>query len=331
MTEALKSFAYIQSKADYSLFTRHSGSCFVVVLIYVDDLLIAGNNQQEIDNLKSLLSQKFKMKDLEKLRYFLGLEIDQSNSGIFISQRKYALDVISEFGLTKARPLKVPMDTHIKLTDPLPSAEIYQSFAVQVLAQFMQAPTTAHLQAAKRTLRYLLNLPGKGILLASQSAVILTAFCDSDLTGCPVTRKSTTGYCILLGDSLVSWKAKKQKVVSRSSAEVEYRAMAHTICEVTWLTFLLKDLDIKNLSPTTLKYDNKAAILIATNPVMHEKTKHVEIDQHFVREKVQNGAIKPAYIPSSEQLADILTKILPVQQHQYLLDKLGVTSHPHQA
>uniref|UniRef100_A0A803N2R2 Uncharacterized protein n=1 Tax=Chenopodium quinoa TaxID=63459 RepID=A0A803N2R2_CHEQI len=153
-----------------------------------------------------------------------------------------------------------------------------------------------------------------------------------ELTNLPfVTRKSTTGYCILLGNSPVSWKAKKQSVMSRSSAEAEYRAMTLTICVVTWLTSLLKDLGIKNLRPTTLRCDNKAFISIATNLVLHEKTKHVEIDQQFVREKVQDGAVKPAYVSNPKQLADILTKILLVQQHHYLLGKLGVTSHPHQA
>lgn len=349
LTTALKTFDYTQSKADYSLFTKQTGDAFVAILIYVDDLLITGNCEKEINTLKALLSQRFKMKDLGVLRYFLGLEIEHSSKGIFISQKKYTLDMLTEYGMTKSRPLQQPMDTHIKLTptlgDPLPDAEIYQrlvgkllyltvtrpdiNFTVQVLAQFMQNPTTVHLQAAKRVLRYLLHSPGQGILLASNSAAILTAYCDSDWAGCLVTRRSTSGYCILLGNSPISWKAKKQQVVARSSAEAEYRAMALTTCEVTWLTSLLKDLGLKSLGPALLKCDNKAALAIAANPVLHEKTKHVEIDHHFVRDKVQAGQILPSYVPSTEQLADILTKVLPISQHQYLLSKLGavVSSH----
>lgn len=184
------------------------------------------------------------------------------------------------------------------------------------------------MQSAKRLLRYLAGSTSQGILLASSSAAILTAYCDSDWASCPITRKSTTGYCILLGDSPISWKAKKQQVVARSSAEAEYRAMALTTCEVLWLSALLKDLGIKNLPATTLKCDNQAALAIAANPVLHERTKHVEVDCHFIRDHITKGTVQTSYVPSKEQLADILTKILPVQQHQHLLGKLGASDSP---
>lgn len=201
------------------------------------------------------------------------------------------------------------------------------AFTVHILSQFMQRPTTVHMQAAKRVLRYLIANPGQGILLAAKSAAILTAYTDSDWAGCSNSRKSTTGFCILLGDSLVSWKTKKQQVVARSSAEAEYRAMALTTCEVTWLTHLLKDLGISSLSPVDLKCDNQAALSIAVNPVHHERTKHVEVDCHFVRDKVSQGLIKPVYVSTHNQLADILTKSLPVDKHRGLLSKLGVLPH----
>lgn len=196
-------------------------------------------------------------------------------------------------------------------------------FTVQLLSQFMQTPTTVHLQAAKRLLRYLVGSASQGILLASSSAAQLTAFCDSDWASCPTTRRSTTGYCIFLGDSPISWKAKKQQTVARSSAEAEYRAMALTTCEVTWLTALLKDLGLKQLPPTIIKCDNKAALAIAANPVLHERTKHVEIDCHTVRDQVKAGNILLQHTSSSDQTADILTKVLPVTQHQQHVGKLG--------
>lgn len=145
------------------------------------------------------------------------------------------------------------------------------------------------------------------LLLAAKSAAVLTAYTDSDWAGCPMSRKSTTGYCILLGDSLISWKTKKQQVVARSSYEAEYRAMAFTTCSVVRLTQMLKE--IKSLVPVTMK----AALSIAMNPVHHERTKHVTIDCHFVRDKVAQKVIQPTYVSTHQQLADILTKTLPVE------------------
>lgn len=192
----------------------------------------------------------------------------------------------------------------------------------------MHNPTSAHLQAAKRVLRYLSGSPNQGILLASSSAAQLSAYCDSDWAGCPVTRRSTSGFCVMLGHSPISWKSKRQSVVARSSAEAEYRSMALTVCEVMWLKQLLKDLGLSNMKSVPLFCDNQAALAISANPVHHEKTKHVAIDCHFIRDQAQAGLVQPTYIPTSKQLADVFTKQLSVTQHQALLGKLGVSPPP---
>ena len=161
--------------------------------------------------------------------------------------------------------------------------------------------------------------------MARNSTASLTADCDSDWAGYKLGRKSTSGYCILLGSSPISWKSKKQGVVARSSAEAEYRAIAVTTCEVTWLLSLLRDLGFSTLlHTTTLHCDNKAALYIAANPMFRERTKYVEVDCHFIRDKIIVGVIQPTYISTKHQLANIFTKILSVAQHQTLSSKLGV-------
>lgn len=346
LSVTLVSIGFSHSKSDYSLYSKVKDEVITLVLIYVDDILISGNCGKSIDKLKAELSAHFHMKDLGPVSYFLGLEIDRSNAGFFVSQRKYTLDLIKEFGMMKATPLKLPMDTHLHLTpdkgellnDPQPYQRLLGkliyltitrpdlSFPVHTLAQYMQRPTSVHMQAAKRILRYLLINPAQGILLASSSAAQLTAYCDSDWASCPTTRKSTSGYCVLLGSSPISWKTKKQSVVARSTAEAEYRAMALTCCEVTWISALLKDMGLQDLPPTIIKSDNQAALSIAANPVLHERTKHIEIDCHFIRDKIVEGAVVTTHVPSHSQLADVLTKPIPVKQHNHLLRKIGVSA-----
>ncbi|GJW07595.1 cysteine-rich receptor-like protein kinase 8 [Tanacetum coccineum] len=198
-------------------------------------------------------------------------------------------------------------------------------YTVQLFSQFMQSPTSVHMQAVKHVLRYLLNSPGQGILLAKDSAVQLEAYCNSNWACYPITKRSTTSYCILLGDSPISWKSKKQAVVFRSSAEAEYRAMDLTCCEVTWLVSLLKELGIKNLEPVDLYCDNQAALYIAANLVFHERTKHIEVDCHYVRDQLKAGKIKPSYVHTKSKLTDVFTKVVSVDQHTKLLSKLGVS------
>ncbi|GMI89568.1 hypothetical protein HRI_002626100 [Hibiscus trionum] len=197
-------------------------------------------------------------------------------------------------------------------------------FAVQNLSQFMHQPKESHMKAALRIVRYIKNNTGQGLFYEASAVQQISAYCDSDWASCPVSRKSVTGYCIKIGNSLVSWKSKKQNTIARSSAEAEYRSMAVVVSEVVWLTGFLKELGMYDGESVKLYCDSKAALQIAMNPVFHERTKHIEIDLHFVREKIQMGLIQTQHVSSAEQLADIMTKALGVQQHDYLMSKLGV-------
>ncbi|KAJ0580529.1 putative RNA-directed DNA polymerase [Helianthus annuus] len=343
-TKVLIGLGFRQSVADHSLFIFKKEGVFVAALIYVDDVIIVGNNQRQINITKSVLDKEFSIKDLGPLKYFLGIEVTRTGEGLVLTQRKYVLDILAECGLLGCRPSLFPMEQNLKL-DMCEDAERVDAnqyrrlvgkllylqatrpditHSVNVLSQFVTDPREPHQEAALRVLRYLKTTPGQGILLPKAGDLELSTYCDSDWLGCPYTRRSRTGYLLLLGGAPISWKSKKQSVVSRSSAEAEYRAMATTVSEVLWVRFLLKELDEPPSKPTTLYCDNQAARHIANNPVFHERTKHVEMDCYFVRERVESGEILPMHIATRSQIADLFTKALGSQHLNSLLLKLGI-------
>jgi len=259
-----------------------------------------------INKTKGTLHQTFRIKDLGKLKYFLGFEISRTKKGIHMCQRKYALDILNETGMTNSKPCQTPLMSDTKplfttnntsynvdsyrrligkllyLTNSRPDINYF----VHLLSQFVQAPTAYHHQAAQHILRYIKADPGRGLFFPRDTSLQIKGFSDSDWATCPETRRNITGYCVFLGESLISWKSKKQSIVSRSSSEAEYRALATTSCEIQWISYILHDLCIQLDPPLVLYCDNQAARHIAQNPSFHERTKHIDIDCHVIRERL---------------------------------------------
>ncbi|XP_061993524.1 uncharacterized mitochondrial protein AtMg00810-like [Rosa rugosa] len=324
LSRALQAGGFTQSWSDYSMFIRKFQDKITVLLVYVDDVIVAGNNLQDIEATKQFLAARFKLKDMRALHYFLGIEVARPPQGIVLSQGKYAREVLEDAGFLGAKPSKYPIDQNLVLTKDdgvllqdvsqyrrLVGRLIYLTitrpdlvYAVHILSQYMDKPRQPHLEAAYRVLRYVKHTPGQGILLPSHGRIELTTYCDADWARCRDTRRSTTGYCLFLGKALISWKSKKQGTVSRSSAEAEYRSMAITCCEITWVLALLRDLHVDHREAVQLFCDNKAVIHIASNPVFYERTKNIDIDCHVVREKVQRGLVKTIHVRTNEQTAD---------------------------
>ncbi|XP_019094528.1 PREDICTED: uncharacterized protein LOC109129936 [Camelina sativa] len=344
--------SFTQCPGDNTLFVKQRGTRFIALLIYVDDIMIASNNDNDLQEVKTILHAAFKIKDMGAPKFFLGLEIARNSSGISVCQRKYALDILASTGLLACKPCSVPMNPSVHFTKdmgtPLDSARATSyreliggllyltitrpdiTFAVNNLSQFLSCPADVHLQAAYQICHYLKGNPGQGLYYAANSEPCLNVFSNADWGNSPETRRSISGFCVYLGKSLISWKSKKQQVTSHSSTESEYRSMALATCELLWLNQLLKDLRVTVTSPTKLFCDNKSAIDITTNPVFHERTKHIEIDCHTVRDQMKNGFLKLFHVSSANQHADILMKALQPGPFYSLLGRMSISSlfHP---
>ena len=340
---ALCNMGYSQCNGDHTVFYRHRGAHITILAVYVDDIVITGDDVEEIKCLRQRLGEAFEVKDLGPLRYFLGIEVARSSKGIVLSQRKYVLDLLTETGMLGCRTSATPIDRNHQLSaqsgDPV-DRETYQrlvgrliylchtrpdiSYAVSVVSRYMHDPRTTHLEVVHRILRYLKGTPGKGLWFRKNQHLDVEGYCDADWASSVDDRRSTSGYCVFVGGNVVCWRSKKQAVVARSTAEAEYRAMALSLSEMLWVKNLLLELRLFRNNTVVLHCDNKSAINIANNPVQHDRTKHIEIDRFFIKEKIDSGALRLQYIKSSEQLADCLTKGLGPSESESMCNKMGM-------
>ncbi|CAL8174271.1 unnamed protein product [Prunus armeniaca] len=259
-TKSTKNFGYIQSNVDHTLFLKRDGRRLTALIVYVDDIVVTGNDTGEQLKLQKYLSQEFEMKDLGDLKYILGMDVARSTTGIFLSQRKYVLDLLTETGMLGCKPVDTPIEINHKLCEGMDqeptNKEQYQrlvgrliylantrpniAYVVSVVSQFMHSPSVSH-----RILRYLKSAPGKGLMFSKNRDLEVVGYTNADWASSITNRRSTSCYFTFVRGNLVTWRSKKENVVSRSSAEAEYQGMAHGVCELLWIKRLLTELSFK--------------------------------------------------------------------------------------
>lgn len=344
----LQQLGFSPSKADTSLFFYRKGSVTIFVLVYVDDIIVASSSQDAVSSLLHDLKMDFALKDLGDLNYFLGIEVKKISDGLVLSQDKYTHDILKRMGMSTCKPAPTPLSTSEKLSVQEGSllgpgdATNYRSivgalqyltltrpdiaFSVNKVCQFLHSPTLTHWSAVKRIIRYLRGTVGMGLKIQKSQSMLVSAFSDADWAGCVDDRRSTSGFAVFLGSNLISWSARKQATVSRSSTEAEYKALANATAEVIWVQTLLKELGIQCPSMARLWCDNLGATYLSANPIFHARTKHIEVYFHFVRERVAQKLLEVRFVSTNDQVADGFTKPLSVQklrefQHNLNLSK----------
>jgi histone deacetylase 1/2 len=297
---------------------------------------VASSIPSAVEKLLHQLRDDFALKDLGDLHYFLGIEVKKTGHGITLSQGKYTADLLKKVGMTNCKAVTSPMSSSEKLTAhdgiPLQIEDITKyrsvvgalqyltmtrpdiSYSVNKVCQYLHAPTSVHWMAVKRIIRYLKHTMHLGMNIRRSQSLLVSAFSDADWAGCPDDRCSTGGFAVFFGPNLVSWSARKQATVSRSSTEAEYKSLANATAEIIWVQSILAEIGVPQPKVACLWCDNLGATYLSVNPVFHARTKHIEIDFHFVRERVANKLLDVRFIPSGDQVADGFTKPLPVKQ-----------------
>ena len=317
------------------------------ILVYVDDIIVASSTEKATAALLQDLREEFALKDLGDLHYFLGIEVSKVREGIVLSQGKYANELLQRVGMTQCKPVSTPLSTSEKLSLHDGSslgpedATRYRSIvgalqyltltrpdiasSVNKVCQFLHAPTTVHCAAVKRILRYIKQCTQVGIKIHRSTSTLVSGFSDADWAGSADDRKSTGGFAVFLGSNLVSWSSRKQNTVSRSSTESEYKAVANATAEMMWVQTLLRELGVNSPNAARLWCDNLGAKYLSSNPIFHARTKHIEVDFHFVREQVLQKPLEIEYVPTGDQVADGFTKALAVRLLENFKSNLNLT------
>lgn len=301
-----------------------------------------------IEEFKQSMMREFEMSDLGRMKYFLGIEVLQLSDGIFIGQQKYAMDVLRRFGMEESNEVLNPIVPGFKISRDENGIEVDAIFykqivgslmyltttrpdlmySVSLISIYMTQPTELHLMAAKRVLRYVKGTLNFGVFYKKEGNKDLAAFTYSDYAGCLEDRKSTSGYVFLLSSGAVAWSSKKQPIVTLSTTEVEFVAAAACACQSVWMKRILKKLGHEGGECTTIFCDNSSTIKLSKNPVLHGRSKHIDVCFHFLRDLTKEGAVQLVHCGTQEHVAYVLTKPLKLDLFRKLRGLLGVCEAP---
>ncbi|GJU37971.1 putative ribonuclease H-like domain-containing protein [Tanacetum coccineum] len=335
---------YRRGAIDKTLFIKKDRRDIMLVQVYVDDIIFGSTKSSMVKDFEDLMQKEFKMSSMGELTFFLGLQVKQSNGGIFLSQDKYVKDILNKFDFRTIKPASTPIEAHKSLGKDEEGEDVdvhlYRSmigclmyltasrpdimFAVCLCARFQVTPKVSHLHAVKRIFRYLKHQPNLGLWYPKDSPFHLEAFSDSDYAGDNHDRRSTSGGCQYLGRRLVSWQCKKQTIVAISSTEAEYVAAASCCAQVLWMQNQLLDYGF-NFMNTEIHIDNESTICIVKNPVFHSKTKHIQIRHHFIRDCYEQRLINVVKVHTDDNVADLLTKGFDLARFNFLV--IGFLKH----
>lgn len=330
---------------EHTLFVKTEGEGkILIVCIYVDDLVFTGNDNLMLEEFKASMKQEFEMSDLGRMKYFLGIEVLQTNGGVFITQRQYAQDILQRFQMEDCNSTLNPIVPGSKLSKDEGGVQVdstmfkqivgslmYLSatrpdmmFVTSLISRFVERPTQLHLAAAKRILRYLKGTREYGIFYQKGGSQTLMGYSDSDYAGDMDDRRSTSGHVFFLSNAAISWSSRKQPVVTLSTTEAEYIAAVSSACQGIWLRRLLQAVKLEQEGPTIIYCDNSSTIKLSKNPVLHGRSKHIDVRFHFLRDLTKDGVIQLEHCKSEEQISDILTKPLKLDAFVKLRKLLGV-------
>lgn len=335
--EFVITLGFKQSKSEYCLYTKHENESLLYLVLYVDDVLLATNDEKLMSDVIEKLSDEFKMKDLGVVKRFMGINIEIDSGTITLDQTHYVQRILEKFGMTDCKPIKTPIEPnlHLERGSSEPTDKPYReligslmfltlgtrpdlSFATSYLSRYQEGATEEHFNYLKRVLRYLRGTSElKLVYKSNENSQPISSYVDSDYAGSIEDRKSTTGFIVMVYNCPIMWASKKQPIVSLSSTEAEFVAANYAACEVIWLRKIFKDLSIEIPEPTVLYEDNQGAIAMSKNSETR-RTKHMDVRYNFLRECVQDEVITLKYVQTNHQLADLMTKGLPRDRFEML-------------